>query len=102
MATEKKTWRYLIRFINTEDDRIYFGDAILPADASGIHDTGDSALLSAYIIDGNPLSSEYQITGKQGLVKKLLGPLTRDLVPDIRCIGGNYASHCTSTVIILK
>jgi hypothetical protein len=31
-------------------------------------------------------------------VKKLLGPLTSETVPAVRCIGGNYLSHREHTI----
>ncbi|KAJ5620146.1 hypothetical protein N7510_004130 [Penicillium lagena] len=93
MISQVKTWSYLIRFISAEDNKTYFGDAILLPGATGLHDIDELLSLKAHIITGNPLQRGYTIAEASTLVKKLLGPLTRDLVPDIRCIGGNYASH---------
>ncbi|KAH8703391.1 hypothetical protein BGW36DRAFT_288829 [Talaromyces proteolyticus] len=93
MTSKCDGWSYLIRFINGNDNRTYFGDAILPAGASGLEDTAEPLSLEARIITGNPLSTEYEISNERVPVKKLLGPLVREIVPDIRCIGGNYKSH---------
>lgn len=95
MTSQLNTWSYLIRFVSAEDIKTYFGDAILPPGATGLHDIDEPLSLKARIITGNPFQLGYTIAEASTPVKKLLGPLTRDLVPDIRCIGGNYATHCT-------
>lgn len=88
------TWSRLIRFMSEEDDCIHFGDAVLSPGIEGIYDVEEPLSLQARIITGNPLKKDYKVAKKLTPVKRLLGPLTPELVPDIRCIGGNYASHC--------
>ena len=89
MTAQPATWSYLVRFV-AEDDLTYFGDAAVPQGESGIHDTEN---LEARIISGSPFSGSYSIAEMTTPIKRLLGPLTANMVPDIRCIGGNYASH---------
>jgi hypothetical protein len=90
----KVAWSRLIRFVGA-DGNIYFGDAIT-ADAD--FDVGVPAnlpFLTAKIVTGDPLSPNCVVTGQVMKVKQLLGPLTNSMVPAVRCIGGNYAAHCT-------
>lgn len=87
-------WGRLIRFVSAEDDQIYFGDCIVPDDDFDIGLPQNLPSLKAKIIAGEPLSSTCIVTDKIVRVKKLLGPMTTKMVPSIRCIGGNYMSHC--------
>lgn len=89
-------WKRLVRFVSTDDDQIYFGDAIVPDDDFDIGLPENLPKLKAKIITGDPLSSTCTVTDKVVQVKKLVGPLLPKQVPSIRCIGGNYLSHCES------
>ena len=95
--TLKVPWTRLIRFISTEDDAPYNGDAIVPDEDFDIGLPENLSSLTARIITGNPLSPDCKVTDKVAKVKKLLGPLTYRQVPSVLCIGGNYLSHRTST-----
>ena len=96
MAPIAVPWKRLIRFHSAEDDQVYFGDAIVPNDDFDIGLPENLHSLEAKIITGDPLSPECKVTDKVVRVKQLLGPLTTKMVPAIRCIGGNYLSHCIS------
>lgn len=87
-------WGRLIRFVSAEDDQIYFGDAIVPDDEFDIGLPENLSLLKAKIIMGDPLAPTCKVADSTVQVKQLLGPLTTKMVPSIRCIGGNYLSHC--------
>ena len=94
----KTPWSRLIRFVTT-DDQIYFGDVVVEDDSAGF-DVGAAAIskepwpVRARVVEGNPLAEDCKVTDRIEVVKKLLGPLTKDTVSEIRCIGGNYAEHC--------
>ncbi|KAL6241691.1 hypothetical protein RBB50_011473 [Rhinocladiella similis] len=95
--TIKTPWSRLIRFI-APDDQIYYGDVVV-GDNSPDFDVGAVAtskepwLVEARVVEGNPLAENCKVTDRIEVVKKLLGPLTKDTVSEIRCIGGNYAEH---------
>ena len=87
-------WLHLIRFVSAHDGKIHFGDAILAdgLDISELHSS--STTMKAMLIEGDPLSADCVVLHNEIVsVKKLLGPLTPQMVPSIRCIGMNYASH---------
>jgi hypothetical protein len=87
-------WSHLIRFVSAHDNEIHFGDAIVADDFDIGALQNASATLKAKLIEGNPLSEGCVVLhDKIVLVKTLLGPLTPQMVPTIRCIGMNYASH---------
>jgi hypothetical protein len=56
----------------------------------------NATTFKARLIEGsNPLHpSSCTLTSTVLTVRKLLGPLSKDTVPAVRCIGGNYKSHC--------
>jgi hypothetical protein len=87
-------WLHLIRFVSAHDDKIHFGDAIV-ADGFDIGALQNApTTLKAKLIEGNPLSADCVVRhDKVVSVKTLLGPLTPKMVPTVRCIGMNYASH---------
>ena len=94
-------WKRLIRFISDEDGQIHFGDAIAPSPDFDVGAPENADRLEAKPIHGDPLSSAYTVDDRIVKVRKLLGPLTRDMVPALRCIGGNYKTHseCLITFI---
>jgi hypothetical protein len=89
-------WSHLIRFVG-EDQQIYFGDAIVPDADFDVGAATNLSSLKAKVITGNPLSIDCIVMDKVLKVQKLLGPLTSSMVPAVRCIGGNYAAHCTNS-----
>ena len=86
-------WSRLIRFIGEEDGLIHFGDAIAPVHDFDIGARQNVLSLKAKVISGDPFKPDCQVTDKILNVKRLLGPLTSDTVPALRCIGGNYEGH---------
>lgn len=88
-------WERLIRFV-ADDGRILRGEPILPHDGFDIGDTTEETKLKAKVIIGSDIydtSGSLQVTDDIVVVKKLLGPLTPEDVPILRCVGLNYATH---------
>ena len=87
-------WSHLIRFVSDHDDQVHFGDAII-SDSFNLGSSHNQAvILQAKLIEGNPLSTDCVVHHDRVVsVKKLLGPLTPQMVSSVRCIGMNYASH---------
>ncbi|KAF7560942.1 hypothetical protein G7046_g3196 [Stylonectria norvegica] len=89
-------WKRLIRFVAT-DGRILFGE---PVDRSLDLCWKATSGLQARVLVGDDI---YDVTGKTRLsdeiaeVRTLLGPLTEDNVPLIRCVGLNYIKHIRET-----
>ncbi|CAA7266763.1 unnamed protein product [Cyclocybe aegerita] len=79
-----------VRFIST-DNRVYNGDAILPA---GTTDAAKSR--AARVITGDILG-DYKITSQVKSIRKLLAPLPNERVRTVRCVGINYVSHSEET-----
>lgn len=90
----KVAWSRLIRFVGA-DGNIHFGDAITPNADFDVGAPANLPFLTARIVIGDPLSPNCVVTSQVMKVKQLLGPLTSSMVPAVRCIGGNYAAHCT-------
>lgn len=86
-------WKRLIRFVSDEDGETHFGDAILPSQDYELGKPDNTGDLKARRVLGDPLSPTCTLDDRIVKVRKLLGPLTRDQVPALRCIGGNYKSH---------
>ncbi|WZH46684.1 FAA_hydrolase domain-containing protein [Fusarium acuminatum] len=87
-------WSQLIRFLD-ENDQVHLGDAVSESaqELKNLLEAGNltaNELLGTDIFDTKP-------TGKVIQVKKLLGPLTPQDVPIIRCVGLNYAKHIKET-----
>ncbi|KAF9887007.1 hypothetical protein FE257_010623 [Aspergillus nanangensis] len=87
-------WKRLIRFQAT-DGRILRGEPIV-ADDVDLGFISETDKIQARILSGDDI---YDTTGKTILtdevatVKTLLGPLAREEVPILRCVGLNYAKH---------
>ena len=96
----KVAWTRAIRFI-AADGRTLRGESILPSPDFDLGWTSENDQLKAKIIRGDDL---YDNTGKTRVsdevvtVKKLLGPLARDDVPILRCVGLNYTKHSMRVV----
>lgn len=93
----KLPWTRLIRFVAT-DGRTLRGEPILPSDDFDLGTVTESTGLKAKVITGDDIydtSGKTKVTDEVVTVKKLLGPLTREDVPVLRCIGLNYAKHST-------
>ncbi|KAK1579951.1 uncharacterized protein LY79DRAFT_592542 [Colletotrichum navitas] len=88
-------WTRLIRFV-AKDGRVLRGEPILPNDEFDLGDTTEETSLRAKVISGSDIydtSGETKVTDEVVVVKRLLGPLTPEDVPILRCIGLNYATH---------
>ncbi|KAF1841525.1 fumarylacetoacetate hydrolase family protein-like protein [Cucurbitaria berberidis CBS 394.84] len=88
-------WDRLIRFIAT-DGRELRGEPILPSADFDVGTTTEETGLKAKVIDvadGDVFSPATKVTDETVTVKKLLGPVTTDEVPIIRCIGLNFIKH---------
>ncbi|EMD65560.1 hypothetical protein GGP41_010436 [Bipolaris sorokiniana] len=88
-------WDKLIRFIAT-DGRELRGQPILPSADFDIGTTTEETGLKAKVIDvknNDIFDPATRVTDEEVTVKKLLGPVTQDEVPIIRCIGLNFIKH---------
>ncbi|EUC26896.1 hypothetical protein COCCADRAFT_113094 [Bipolaris zeicola 26-R-13] len=89
------SWTRLIRFVAT-DGRVLRGEPILPNPNFDLGQTDEKTKLQAKVIIGDDI---YDTTGKTRVsdevvtVKTLLGPLERNDVDILRCVGLNYARH---------
>lgn len=100
----KVAWQRLIRFMST-DDRILYGQPILPSPDFDLGKATEKDQLKANIINSDDI---YDTTGKTRVsnevvtVKRILGPLAESDVPIVRCIGLNYAKHSTHNIPITR
>ena len=88
-------WERLIRFVAT-DGRTLYGEPILPSPDFDLGNTTAETKLNANVIEGTDIydtTGATKVTTEVVVVKKLLGPLTQDDVPILRCVGLNYAKH---------
>lgn len=88
-------WDRLIRFIAT-DGRELRGQPILPSSDFDVGTTTGATGLKAKVIDvanDDIFDAATKVTDEEVTVKKLLGPVTVDEVPIIRCIGLNFIKH---------
>ena len=87
------SWKRLIRFV-ARDGKIYRGEPIF-TDTN--YDVGKKYLagdqLKAKVIKGTNIFENTIVTDEILEVVKLLGPLTPEDVPIVKCIGLNYTKH---------
>ncbi|OAP63481.1 hypothetical protein AYL99_02708 [Fonsecaea erecta] len=91
----KLPWTRLIRFVAT-DGRVLRGEPILPSEDFDLGNVTESDQLKAKVIEGDDIfdtTGKTKVTDEVVTVKKLLGPLAREEVPILRCVGLNYAKH---------
>lgn len=88
----KTCWERLIRFVAT-DGRVLYGEPILPFPGFDLGDTTAETKLQVKLISGDIYDEASQVTGEIATVKQLLGPLAREDVPILRCVGLNYHTH---------
>ncbi|KIY03331.1 uncharacterized protein Z520_00022 [Fonsecaea multimorphosa CBS 102226] len=91
----KVPWTRLIRFVAT-DGRVLRGEPILPSEDFDLGNVTESDQLKAKVIVGDDIfdtTGKTKVTDEVVTVKKLLGPLAREEVPILRCVGLNYAKH---------
>ena len=83
-------WNRLIRF-EANDGKIYRGDAIV---SDSDYDIGkqfaEGKTIKARVVIGSNIFTDAKVTDEVLEVKKLLGPLTAEDVPVVKCIGMNY------------
>jgi hypothetical protein len=88
-------WDRLIRFIAT-DGRQLRGEPILPSPDFDVGTTTETTGLKAKVIqvaNHDVFDPATKVTDEEVTVKKLLGPVTTEEVPIIRCIGLNFIKH---------
>lgn len=88
-------WDRFIRFIAT-DGRELRGQPILPSPDFDVGTTTAETGLKAKVIsvaNNDIFDPATKVTDEEVVVKELLGPVTIDEVPIIRCIGLNFIKH---------
>jgi len=88
-------WDRLIRFVAT-DGRVLYGEPILPSPDFDLGTTTADTNLQAKVIEGTDIydtTGATKLTNEVVVVKQLLGPLSPEDVPILRCVGLNYAKH---------
>jgi 2-keto-4-pentenoate hydratase/2-oxohepta-3-ene-1,7-dioic acid hydratase in catechol pathway len=86
-----QTWKRLIRFVAT-DGKIYRGEPVV-ADSEDIGKLFASGKkFTAKVITGD-IFTDAVVTDQELEVKTLLGPLTPNDVPIVKCVGLNYMKH---------
>lgn len=91
----KTAWQRLIRFVAT-DGRTLYGEPILSNPDFDLGNTTRETGLKAKVISGTDLydtTGATKVTEETVTVQKLLGPLSQEDVPIVRCIGLNYKTH---------
>ena len=89
------SWKRLIRFEST-DGKVLRGEPILPSPDFDVGSTTEETGLKAKVIsvaNNDIFDPETKVTNEEVTVKKLLGPVTTEEVPIIRCIGLNFKKH---------
>ena len=97
----KVAWNRLIRFVAT-DGRVLRGEPILPTADYDLGYVTEKDQLQAKVITGKDIFSDAQVTDEIVTVKEMLGPLTQEEVPILRCVGLNYAKHSVFLTLILE
>jgi hypothetical protein len=82
-------WKRLIRFRDTQG-RVHYGEPLI-GDASDLA----KGNLQASLLTG-PDIFNLQPSDSRVAVAEILGPLTPNNVPIVKCVGLNYAKHGTS------
>lgn len=94
-------WTRLVRF-EAANGKVYNGEPIV-SDKDDIGKLAKAGTLKAKIITGDDIYSDNaKVTDEVVDVKTLLGPLTVEQVPIIRCVGLNYMKHSTSSPLHLS
>lgn len=94
----KLAWKRLIRF-EAIDGRILVGEPALPSSDFDLGLSDAQEGLKARVICGKDIfdtTGMTRVTDETVQVKRILGPLTPQDVPILRCIGLNYANHSQS------
>lgn len=93
-------WTRLIRYISAQDGVTRLGDPIVPSDQK--HPDIDAlALAGGLKVKVLQAGTHHPVhatpTDQEDVVKTLLGPLTPQDVPIVRCVGLNYKTHILET-----
>jgi hypothetical protein len=91
----KVAWERLIRFIAT-DGRTLYGEPILSSPEVDLSTTTAETKLQAKVNVGSNIYNETgatRVTAEVVTAHKLLGLLTNEDVPILRCVGLNYKTH---------
>ena len=93
-------WDRLVRYQPVDSSEVRYGQPILhPGQEDQISALARDCKLDVEILEGiQPLDAKP--SGRIERVGKLLGPLTSNDVPIIRCIGLNYKTHSTSRMTL--
>lgn len=88
------SWSRLVRYIpqGGDDSQIRYGEPVLDSDLDDVGSLGSSGKLKVKVLEGAHIL-HLKDTGRTEVVGRLLGPLTEQDVPIIRCIGLNYKTH---------
>ncbi|KAK7949362.1 uncharacterized protein PG986_010248 [Apiospora aurea] len=84
------SWSRLIRFVS-DDDEVNYGEPKINTASDLESLLGKGELVATEVSGSSPLDGAAD--GKELKVKSLLGPLTPEDVPIVRCIGLNYIKH---------
>ncbi|KAF2219602.1 hypothetical protein BDZ85DRAFT_291701 [Elsinoe ampelina] len=88
----KTSWNRLIR-CETTDGRVVNAEPVLPDPDFDLGLVKEEHQLQAKIIIGDDLYEKSTVTDEVVTVKKILGPLSPQDIPILRCVGLNYAKH---------
>ncbi|KAH7139927.1 hypothetical protein B0J13DRAFT_505294 [Dactylonectria estremocensis] len=91
------SWDRLVRYLPLGDDEgpARYGEPIITG-SEAVDELASSGALTVKVLEG-PSPFDVRDTGKVDKVGKLLGPLTPEDVPIVRCIGLNYKTHILET-----
>ncbi|KAH9825709.1 Fumarylacetoacetate (FAA) hydrolase family [Teratosphaeria destructans] len=89
-------WDRLIRYVSAKDGTIRYGEPILPHPTADIDALARNGDLRVKVLAG-PTPIQATATGDEDAVQQLLGPLTPNDVPVVRCVGLNYKTHILET-----
>lgn len=84
-------WDRLVRYVSAKTGQVRYGDPLLSSEAD-IDQLAAEGTLKVRVLKGSTWISATS-TDEIDEVKELLGPLTPQDVPIIRCTGLNYRSH---------
>jgi hypothetical protein len=85
-------WNRLIRFV-AADNQVYFGEPVIADAAATVDKLLEQGTLEAKVVKGDIFAEDAVVTDEVVKVVQLLGPLTVEQVPIIKCVGLNYKTH---------
>jgi hypothetical protein len=87
-------WQRLIKF-RSPRGTVHYGDPIISS-AEQLLERLEAKTLKAKLLEGASFV-DLTLTGEEAEVTELIGPLTPNDVPMVKCIGLNYMKHSEST-----